>query len=147
SKSSKVAGAVHGKASLGLDQLLTVDWHAVVGDQELSLKELSALAKQKAPLVRYRGAWVAIDPSELGEIQRRLASGASQMRLGEAVRAALAGETQAGAVSASVSASGTFAELLERLQQSASSEVPAPAGLHATLRPYQARGLSWLSSM
>jgi SNF2 family DNA or RNA helicase len=146
-KSRKVAGAVHGKASLGLDELLTVDWQAVVGDQTLSLKELSALAKQKAPLVRYRGAWVAIDPGELGEIQRRLASGSSQMKLGEAVRVALAGETQAGVVSASVSASGTFAELLERLQQSASSELAAPAGLHATLRPYQARGLSWLNGM
>jgi hypothetical protein len=146
-KTSKVAGAVKGKASLALDDLLSVDWHAVVGDEALSLKELSALAKQKAPLVRYRGAWVAIDPSELSEIQRRLASGTSQMTLGEAVRAALAGETQAGALSASVSASGTFAQLLERLQQSASSELQAPAALQATLRPYQARGLSWLNGM
>lgn len=146
-KTNKVAGAVHGKASLGLDELLTVDWEAAVGEQALSLKELSALAKQKAPLVRYRGAWVAIDPSELSEIQRRLASGSSQMKLGEAVRVALAGETQAGAVTASVSASGTFGKLLERLQQSASSELAAPAELQATLRPYQARGLSWLSSM
>jgi hypothetical protein len=146
-KTSKVAGAVKGKASLALDDLLSVDWHAVVGDETLSLKELSALAKQKAPLVRYRGAWVAIDPSELGEIQRRLASGTSQMTMGEAVRAALAGETQAGALSASVTASGTFAELLARLQQSASSELAAPAALQATLRPYQARGLSWLNGM
>jgi hypothetical protein len=147
SKTHKVAGAVHGKASLALDELLTVDWHAVIGDQALSMNELAALAKQKAPLVRYRGAWVAIDPSELGEIQRRLASGSTRMKLGEAVRAALAGEIQAGTVSASVSASGTFAELLERLQQSPASELAAPATLHATLRPYQARGLSWLNSM
>jgi len=147
SKTSKVAGAVKGKASLALDELLTVDWHAVVGDEALSLKELSALAKQKAPLVRYRGAWVAIDPNELNEIQRRLASGSTQMRLGEAVRAALTGETQAGALSASVTATGTFAELLERLQQSESSEIALPAALNATLRPYQARGLGWLSRM
>jgi hypothetical protein len=146
-KSSKVAGAVKGKASLALDELLTVDWQAMVGEQALTLQELSTLAKQKAPLVRYRGAWVAIDPSELGEIQRRLAAGPSQLKLGEAVQAALAGETQVGALAASVSASGTFAELLERLQRSASSELAAPATLHATLRPYQARGLSWLSNM
>jgi SNF2 family DNA or RNA helicase len=36
---------------------------------------------------------------------------------------------------------------LGRLQQSASSELAAPATLNATLRPYQARGLSWLSHM
>ena len=146
-KSSKVAGAVKGKSSLALDELLAVDWQAVVGDQSLSLQELSALAKQKAPLVRFRGAWVAIDPSELTEIQRRLASGPSQMRLGEAVQAALAGEAQAGSLSASVSATGAFAELLERLQASAASELSAPTTLNATLRPYQARGLSWLSQM
>jgi SNF2 family DNA or RNA helicase len=36
---------------------------------------------------------------------------------------------------------------LGRLQQSASSELAAPVTLNATLRPYQARGLSWLSHM
>jgi hypothetical protein len=147
SKASKVAGAVKGKAALALDELLAVDWQAVVGEQALTLQELSTLAKQKAPLVRYRGAWVAIDPSELGEIQRRLAAGPSQLRLSEAVQAALAGEIQAGALAASVSATGSFAELLERLKNSASAELSAPATLQATLRPYQARGLSWLSSM
>jgi SNF2 family DNA or RNA helicase len=146
-KSSKVAGAVKGKSSLALDELLTVDWQAVVGDRSLDLRELSVLAQQKAPLVRYRGAWVAIDPSELTEIQRRLGSGASHMKLGEAVRAALAGETQAGSLSASVAATGAFAELLKRLQQSASAELAPPSTLNATLRPYQARGLSWLSQM
>jgi hypothetical protein len=146
-KSSKLAGAVKGASSLALDELVHVDWQAVIGDQSLTLQELSSLAKHKAPLVRYRGAWVAIDPSELGDIQRRLAGGASQMKLGEAVQAALAGETAQGALSARVVASGSFAELLQRLRQSASSEQPAPSTLQATLRPYQARGLSWLGSM
>jgi SNF2 family DNA or RNA helicase len=146
-KSSKVAGAVHGKASLGLDELLTVDWQAVVGEQNLSLEELSGLAKQKAPLVRYRGAWVAIDPSELDEIQRRLAAGPTQMSSAEAVQAALAGETRQGALAAEVVAVGTLEQLLEQLKNSASSELAAPKALQATLRPYQARGLSWLTSM
>jgi superfamily II DNA or RNA helicase len=134
-KSSKVAGAVKGKASLSLDEVLSVDWQAVVGDQLLTLRELSELAQQKAPLVRYRGAWVAIDPNELGEIQRRLAQGPSQLKLAEAVRAALAGEIEHDGLSAGVVATGSWAV------------VYAPATLNATLRPYQARGLSWLRSM
>ena len=146
-KSGKVAGAVKGKSALGIDELLTVDWQAVVGDESLSLQELSSLAKQKAPLVRHRGAWVAIDPSELGEIQRRLASGPSRVRLGEAVRAALAGETTQGALSASVQAVGSFAELIERLQH---APPPSSALRRHSTPPYvriKLAVLSWLSSM
>ena len=48
-----------------------------------------------------------------------------------AMRVALAGETQAGTIAASVSVAGSFAELLQRLQQSAASELAAPAALNA----------------
>src|SRR5262249_2613469 len=72
---SKVAGAVAGVAGLGLDELLAVDWEAIIGEEALTARELAALAKQKASLVRFRGAWVAIDPAELGDIQKRIATG------------------------------------------------------------------------
>ncbi|HEY3500527.1 MAG TPA: SNF2 helicase-associated domain-containing protein, partial [Polyangiaceae bacterium] len=77
--SKKVAGVVTGTAGLALDELLQVDWEAVIGDEPLTARELAALAKQKAPLVQFRGAWVAIDPRELGDIQKRLAGGASKL--------------------------------------------------------------------
>jgi SNF2 family DNA or RNA helicase len=144
---SKLAGVVAGTAALGLDELLTIDWEAVFGDDALTMRELAALAKQKAPLVRYRGAWVAIDPRELGEIQRRIAEGPARITTREAVQAALAGETRAGDLSAAVTATGAFAEMLDRLRQSASADMTAPATLRATLRPYQERGLAWLSTM
>jgi SNF2 family DNA or RNA helicase len=146
-RASKVAGAVKGKAGLALDDLLTVDYQAVLGEHALDAEELAALSKQKAPLVRFRGAWVAIDPGELTEIRRRLSSGSSQMKVGEAVRAALAGVADVGALSATVAARGAFADVLERLQHGASTELAAPATLQATLRPYQARGLGWLNHM
>jgi superfamily II DNA or RNA helicase len=146
-KSTKVAGAVSGKAGLGLDELLAVDWQAVIGDAALSVRELTALAKQKAPLVLFRGEWVAVDPRELREIRERLTAGKSQLTLREAVQAALAGETRAGTLSAAVVAAGSLAELLERLRQSADTDLSAPASLQATLRPYQERGLGWLSTL
>ncbi|HYQ16146.1 MAG TPA: DEAD/DEAH box helicase [Polyangiaceae bacterium] len=144
---SKVAGVVKGAAALGMDELLTVDWQAVIGDQALSLRELAALAKQKAPLVRYRGAWVALDPRELSEIQAKVAAGPTQLAMADALKAALTGEVEAGSLAASVTATGGFETVLERLTTAASEPTRAPSTLQATLRPYQARGLSWLGTM
>lgn len=145
--SKKVAGVVAGTAGLALDELLQVDWEAVIGDEPLSARELAALAKQKAPLVQFRGAWVAIDPRELGDIQKRLASGTSRLTAREAIQAVLAGETRKGGLSIAVIASGAVAELVERLRNGSNKELGAPGSLQATLRPYQERGLNWLVTM
>jgi superfamily II DNA or RNA helicase len=146
-KSKKVAGVVAGAAGLALDELLQVDWEAVIGDEPLSARELAALAKHKAPLVQFRGAWVAVDPSELGDIQKRIAGGPSKLTAREAIQAVLAGETRQGELSVAVSASGLIGELVERLKRGGSEELGAPRSLQATLRPYQERGLDWLVTM
>ncbi|MBE7447429.1 MAG: DEAD/DEAH box helicase [Kofleriaceae bacterium] len=143
----KVAGVVTGTAGLALDELLQVDWEAVIGDEPLTARELAALAKQKAPLVQFRGAWVAIDPRELGDIQKRLASGESKLSTREAIQAVLAGEARQGGLSIAVTASGVVAELVERLRNGGTKELGAPRSLQATLRPYQERGLNWLVTM
>lgn len=143
----KVAGVVAGAAGLALDELLQVDWEAVIGDEPLTARELTALAKQKAPLVQFRGAWVAVDPRELGDIQKRLAGGTSRLSAREAIQAVLAGETRHGELSALVSASGVIADLVERLRNGGNKELGAPKSLKATLRPYQERGLNWLVTM
>jgi superfamily II DNA or RNA helicase len=145
--SKKVAGVVAGTAGLALDELLQVDWEAVIGDEPLTARELAALAKQKAPLVQFRGAWVAIDPRELGDIQKRLAGGASKLTTREAIQAVLAGEARQGGMSIAVTASGVVAELVERLRSGGENALGAPKALKATLRPYQERGLNWLVTM
>ncbi|MDQ2643041.1 MAG: DEAD/DEAH box helicase [Myxococcota bacterium] len=145
--SKKVAGVVKGAAGLGLDELLTVDWQAVVGDHALSARELAELARRKAPLVQFRGAWVAVDPKELAEIQKRLAGGSSRVSAREAIQAVLAGETRRGELSVAVSASGVMTELVQRLRNGSANELEAPRTLKAELRPYQSRGLNWLVTM
>ncbi|MDD9943040.1 MAG: DEAD/DEAH box helicase [Myxococcales bacterium] len=147
SGSAKVAGAVSGVAGLGLDELVHFEWEAALGDQPLTAGELKQLAKHKAPLVRHRGQWVAIDPHELAEIGRRLAQGPGALVAREAVVAALAGEARSGGTMVAVSVDGAFGELIARLRAGAGKEARAPDGFVGTLRPYQARGLSWLTSM
>ncbi|HEY0880707.1 MAG TPA: DEAD/DEAH box helicase, partial [Archangium sp.] len=146
-KTAKTAGVVAGASALGMEGLVDVNWDAVIGDDALSAQELAALARQKEPLVRHRGAWVAIDPNELAEIQARLAKGTTRMQVREAVQAALAGEAREGSLSVAVAANGAFADALEKLRDASATSMSAPTALQATLRPYQERGLHWLTTM
>jgi superfamily II DNA or RNA helicase len=147
-KSSKTAGVVQGASALSLEEVMGFQWEAALGDEPLSARELSLLAQHKAPLVRHRGAWVAVDPRELAEIHARVGAGGGHMATREALHAALAGELrEQDGRRVSVAVEGTFAELVERLRQGASRSLEAPRALQATLRPYQARGLSWLDTM
>ncbi|CAN5313500.1 DEAD/DEAH box helicase [soil metagenome] len=143
----KVAGAVAGTAGLGVDELLSFEWEATLGDATLSARDFKALARHKAPLVRYRGEWVAVDPRELAEINRRLSNGSGKVRTRQALVSALAGETRHDGVSVAVSATGAFADFLTRLRESAGAPGEPPATFHGELRPYQARGLAWLSTL
>lgn len=142
-----VPGVVAGVAGLAMDELLHVEWEAIIGDDAVSARELTALARQKAPLVRFRGAWVAVDPGELGDIQARLARGASKLTAREAIHAVLAGEARHGGLTVAVTSSGALAALVEQLRGAGARALSAPRSLKATLRPYQERGLSWLSTM
>ena len=147
-RSTKIAGRVDGTAGLGLAELVDFHWQAAIGDQVLTKSELAALAKQKAPLVRFRGAWVAVDPSELAEIRKRVAEGPRKVRAMSALTMLLAGETGGEeARVAPVVAEGAAKVLLERVRDAASAPLTPPAALHATLRPYQERGLAWLATM
>lgn len=148
-KTTQVAGKVEGAAGLAMEDLVAFGWQAAIGDDPLTAKELAALASQKAPLVRFRGAWVAVDPRELAEIKRRVAEGKKRVRLADALQIVLAGETAALGPGhlAPVIAEGAVARLVERLRSASAAPQHAPASLNATLRPYQERGLAWLRTM
>ncbi|MPZ46613.1 MAG: DEAD/DEAH box helicase [Betaproteobacteria bacterium] len=142
-----VAGAVAGTADLGLDALLAFEWEAALGDETLSARELAALARHKAPLVRHRGRWIAVDPGELAEIDRRMAEKTGRISARAAVVAALSGERRLDGMNVAVTAAGEFGDLLARLREGAARMAEPPPGFRGTLRPYQGRGLAWLQTM
>lgn len=146
---TKTAGAVAGAAGFGMADLLTFRWEAAIGDAALTARELGALAKQKAPLVRHRGQWVAVDPRELAEIRERLTEHSGHIAASAALAAGLAGEMQHDGGSVAVTAAGDFAELLDRLRAGADAQTAAaePHALRGTLRPYQCRGVAWLAAL
>ena len=60
-----IEGVVGKKSRFGRDQLVDFRWELAVGDDTLTEDEIAALAETKAPLIRLRGQWVAVDPEQL----------------------------------------------------------------------------------
>lgn len=133
---------------LSLDAIVQFDWQAALGDQSLSLRELQALARLKAPLVRVRGQWVQVSPEEIQaalDFWKKKRGGEARVR--DVVRMALgAGEGPSGLEIRGVTADGWLGDFLARLEgRSTFEELPAPSAFQGDLRPYQKRGYSWLA--
>ena len=133
----------------GLDALVAFDWKLSLGGEPVTAGELQALARHKAPLVRFRGQWVEIRPDEVQAALRLFERGASgEMTAAEALRLAAAGgdgATEAGLEVAGVEAHGWLRDLLSADADQRAGPAPEPPGFAGTLRPYQSRGVGWLS--
>ncbi|MDD3934528.1 MAG: DEAD/DEAH box helicase, partial [Methanoculleus sp.] len=110
-------------------------------------EEFEELANLKVPLVRMHGQWRTI---ERGDIEKALDAfrkkyAAGTMTTGELLRVIAGADPDSPAVSGIV-ADGWIREFLDRLAEGETIEpVRQPAAFCGTLRPYQQRGLSWLS--
>ncbi|HWG44443.1 MAG TPA: DEAD/DEAH box helicase [Gemmataceae bacterium] len=135
-------------SGLSLDAIIHFDWLAALGDQPLSLRELEMLAQLKTPLVRLRGQWVQVSPEEIQaalDFWKKKAGDETTLR--ELVRMALGAERGPADLEVSgVEAEGWIADFLGQLEGRTSfAELAAPFAFQGTLRPYQARGYSWLA--
>jgi non-specific serine/threonine protein kinase len=138
-------GTVARDNGFGLDSILDYRWRLAIGDDELTEEELSALADLKAPLVRIRGQWVELDAKRLASALRLITSG-GRMSVGELLHAGLAADEGPGGLPiTAVTADGALGELLSGTAEQRLVPVDPPPGFRGTLRPYQKRGLSWLS--
>jgi len=144
---SGTPGESQAQGQLGMNTLVRYDWELALGDERLTKDEFKRLAALKAPLVQVRGQWVELRTEQVEALRRFWESGQAdqEMALGEALRTSL-GEGAVGALPVlGVEAVGEVAELLDGLKDvHRLTDIPAPEQFHGTLRPYQARGLSWL---
>jgi hypothetical protein len=144
------AGVVSGASGLSLDAVMSFRWEAALAGETLSERDLLMLAKLKAPLVRFRGQWVAVDPGELAEARRLLAAGGGTLAAHEALAAALgeAARRPEARLPIDVVAEGHLAAVLARLRDGdGAGGVSVPRDFRGRLRPYQERGLGWLVQM
>ncbi len=136
-------------ARFGLGDLVDFRYDLAVGDQVIDPAELAELARLKAPLVRLRGQWVELDEAHLKAALKFLAGNGHGQQAGTmtAADALLAGLRDPGeqVPLVGVDADGWLGDLLSGQADRRLPPMTAPAGFAGTLRPYQERGLSWLS--
>jgi SNF2 family DNA or RNA helicase len=143
-----VDGVVAKATKFGRDQLVEFRWELALGDETLTEAEIAALAAAKAPLVRLRGQWVTVDTEQVRrglEFLRRAPTGRKTVAEILALAASHPDDTDTPLAVTSVQADGWLGDLLGGAAAQSLEPVEPPAGLAATLRPYQQRGLAWLA--
>lgn len=135
-----------GRGLLTMDNLVRFRWELAVGGQALSQQEFEALVALKSPLVQVRGQWVQLDPEQI-EAAIKFWQKQDEMEVGllEAARLALDQSEINGLPVEGIETEGWLHDWLDRFTgQETLTPLPPPAGLTATLRPYQTYGFSWL---
>ncbi|MEO6037938.1 MAG: DEAD/DEAH box helicase, partial [Saprospiraceae bacterium] len=131
-------GRVFNNSLLSLQGMLQYNWQVAIGDQNLLPDEFLQLLKNAAGLVRIRGEYVYFDEKEMKSLAEKLAKPPA-LSGPELLQIALAEEYNGMRISLTP-------ELRHLMNELRSTELlPLPAGLQATLRPYQHRGYSWLA--
>ncbi len=140
-----------GSGLFGMDGLCAYQWRIAVGDATLTLAELRELAALKLPLVMSRGRWIVLRPEDveaaLAFFEKRAERG--QAPAGELIRESLelsaSAEAKTDSPPVEIEAGGWLKELLGTGDERKLRVLPTPATLDGELRPYQQRGLAWLS--
>ncbi len=143
-------GAAAARSGIGQAGLVEFEWDLAVGEHTLTRAEVDDLVDAQLPLVRLRGQWLQVDPDRLAKasafLQRHSAETAATMTVA-AVLQSLGSDADGpgGLPVVGVDADGWLGDLLAPQAERSFEPVPAPAGFVGDLRPYQARGLAWLS--
>ena len=134
---------------LGLQSLLKYKLEIAVGDRTVSKQGFKKLLAQKSPIVEIDGQWIALQPADVKAAQAVLDKSNEQMNL--SVEDALRLSTGDTATLAKLpvvkfESKGVLAGLLDNLTDNKAVEpVNNIKGFAGKLRPYQAKGVGWLS--
>jgi SNF2 family DNA or RNA helicase/intein/homing endonuclease len=145
STSAGADGSAGTGAGLSLADLVQFRYDLALGDDTLHPDELAELARLKIPLVRIRGQWVELDERNLQAALKFLEGGRQGvLPAGDVLLEGLRGPEEDLQVTA-VDADGWLGDLLSGQADRTLAPVTAPSSFHGELRPYQERGLAWLS--
>jgi superfamily II DNA or RNA helicase len=127
--------------------LLRFEWRVALGTDEISEQELRAIAAAKVPLVRLRGRWVEVRAQEVAAALALLEKAPPEGQPISAIELLRLGlgldSTEEGLPVLGVDADGPLGELLTG--DAKLRLLRTPASFEGSLRPYQRRGLAWLS--
>ncbi|MBD2136790.1 helicase [Anabaena sp. FACHB-1237] len=135
--------------SLGLQSLLNFEWQLTIGGQIISKKQFDKLVALNSPLVEINGEWVELRSQDIKTAQNFFVLRQEQMTLSleDALRIST-GDTQIIEKLPVVSfeTSGILQELISTLTNNQEIQsLPTPVNFKGELRPYQQRGVGWLT--
>jgi SNF2 family DNA or RNA helicase len=137
------------KSLLNFDALVSFNWELSLGGEPIERAEFERLAALKQPLVQLRGQWVVLDPEQLGQALKFFERRDGDLSLLDALQLGLGADSQelpGGVEFAGLEVEGWLKQLLEQLSDAQTIEqLPPPKELRGELRPYQARGVSWMA--
>jgi hypothetical protein len=145
-RSSSGSSAAGRQSQFGMRDLVNFRYDVALGDDVLSAAELAELARLKVPLVRVRGQWVELDDRHLKaalKFLEREQTGA--MTAAEVLAVAMGNDGASELPLTEVNADGWLGDLLSGQAEERLAPMETPDGFQGMLRPYQRRGLSWLS--
>lgn len=125
------------KGFLSLAELFEFDWEVALGDEIISMNEFEKLQQKAGGLIRFKQRYIYADAESLKKLHEAFTR-TEALTPAQLLQAALTEEYD----SAPIRISDEVRELIHELTRQ--ETVPLPAGLNATLRPYQERGFSWM---
>ncbi len=134
---------------LSLQSMLKYKLEIAVGDRNVSKRDFKKLLAQKSPIVEIDGQWIALQPADVRAAQAVLDKSNEQLDLSveDALRLST-GDTKTLAKLPVVKfePTGVLAGLLDNLTDNKAVEpINNIKGFQGELRPYQAKGVGWLS--
>ena len=134
---------------LSLQSMLKYKLEIAVGDRHVSKQDFKKLLAQKSPIVEIDGQWIALQPADVKAAQAVLDQSNEQLDLSveDALRLST-GDTKTLAKLPVVKfeSTGVLSGLLDNLSDNKAVEpVNNIKGFVGELRPYQAKGVGWLS--
>lgn len=134
---------------LSLHSMLKYKLEIAVGDRTVSKRDFKKLLAQKSPIVEIDGQWIALQPADVKAAQAVLDKSNDQLDLSveDALRLSTGDTTTLAKLPVvKFEPTGVLAGLLDNLSEDKSVE---PVGkikdFQGELRPYQAKGVGWLS--
>ncbi|ALO14812.1 RNA polymerase-associated protein RapA [Salinivirga cyanobacteriivorans] len=136
-KLSRQNGSETNKRFLSLDKMLNFEWQMALGDKVIDQQEFFSLVEGLSGVVKIHNQYININPADIEKLQNSLEKPPA-LKTGELIQTALTEEYNG----AKINLTAEARELLDQFLKN--EEVALPKGLHATLRPYQQRGYSWM---
>lgn len=140
--------AMQSSSALTMDSLFQFDYQYCIDGDPLSLEELEELARLKTPLVRLKGQWTYMTSESIRTAIRFLRKQKEGTMTGkDLLRISLGGESELEGVPVEqVETEEWLSRILIKLKGPGRIRaISEPQGFKGILRPYQKKGLGWLS--